>query len=272
MSLFDTVSQEFSTAPSAPIPAPLPPQMTDAAYAAAVEEEKRRLLEGSKLGTCSLCSDKLTPMNTSRLQSGVIVHIGCKMGNPVSVRPLDQPAPQPLVESARPVPTKAVAEIASPELRARVEEHTKQVAVIAATVAASASNGDASPWCANGRNGEKIVISSDVAVHGYTCECGKHWSMKALKPAKEGNDFWAAIPKHKPVSRKEQAAAPPVQPTPPVSLAIAPTPVLHAAAPPAMNSTAPQPVTVVDTRQERVRAIGEAVIHLFSLLAEEIKR
>lgn len=286
MSLFDTVSPEFSTAPSAPIPAPPVPTvqpMTDAAYAAAVEEEKRRLLEGPKLGTCSLCSDKLTPMNTSRLQNGVIIHIGCKMGNPVSVRPLDQPAPQPLVESARPVPPQAVAEIARPELRARVEEHTKQVAAVA-VAAAVATTGDASPWCANGRNGEKLVISPDVAMNGYTCECGKHWSMKALKPVKEGNDFWAVIPKHKPVSRKEPAPPVPVAaPAPVLDASPAAAAVLEWTAPPA-PPVALTPETLIAlaggnsaelgnaSQEDRARAIGEAVIHLFSLLVGEIKR
>lgn len=277
MSLFDTVSEAFSTSPP---PAPPVQPMTDAAYAAAVEEEKRRLLEGPKLGTCSLCGHALSPMNTSRLQNGIIVHIGCTMGNPASVKPVDQPPAPPITQSARPVPPQAVVEIQSPELRSRVVEHAAQVA---AAVAAepTASGGDASPWCPNGRNGEKLNISPDIAVNGYTCSCGKHWSMKALKPVKEANDFWAVIPKHKPVTRKVEPVepvAPTMQPIPqssqiePSVLTIPPTPVLHAAVPPVMYSTAPGPVTTVDARQERVRAIGEAVIHLFSLLAEELKR
>jgi hypothetical protein len=280
MSLFDTVSEAFSIAPSPPVPAPVQP-MTDAAYAAAVEEEKRRLLGGPQLGTCSLCGHALSPMNTSRLQSGVIVHIGCTMGNPASVRPVDQPPAPSIVKSAAPVPPQAVAEIASPELRARVEEHTKQVAAAVAVQESTASGGDASPWCANGRNGEKLTVSPDIAVNGYTCSCGKHWSIKALKPVKEGNDFWAVIPKHKPVARKEETVAPPVPvpaPAPALEFPMIELQPVTLSAPVEPNVSIAREIvqqagnTTSNTSDDRARAIGEAVIHLFSLLIGEIKR
>jgi hypothetical protein len=122
-----------------------------------------------------------------------------------AIVPPDAPSPTPL-QAAAPLPPEALANIADPELRAKVEAHN------AAHAAAEPAKEKSAVWCEGG--GKKIVLTMDDAMaKKKLCEhCGK---TIALKPVKEGEAWIADLPKHKPVAATapiEVAPPPPPQP------------------------------------------------------------
>jgi hypothetical protein len=118
-----------------------------------------------------------------------------------AIVPPDAPSPTPL-QAAAPLSPEALANIADPELRAKVEAHN------AAHAAAEPAKEKSAVWCEGG--GKKIVLTMDDAMaKKKLCEhCGK---TIALKPVKEGEAWIADLPKHKPAV----AATAPIEVAPP---------------------------------------------------------
>jgi hypothetical protein len=147
---------------------------------------------------------------------------------PISVSPPDAPPAPSLLDAAAALPPEEIALIVDPALKARVEEHARQHAERALEEAAMEEAAKVaagtSVWCPGGS--QKIAVTSDIAVGGYTCQCGKHWSLKALKATKEGEQYVADIARHKPVKKEGSeeltaAAVPAVPAAPAVSVAVA---------------------------------------------------
>lgn len=244
MSLFDQVPGAVAAPP--PPPAPLPPPLDDAAHAAQVAAERAKLLASFtttaavpapaavSYGFCSKCGTPLTNMNASSMPNGTTLHIGCAanaappapqvvVGHndvvygvvvppslPIAVNPPDQPKAPDLIAAAGPVPPEEIAQIDDPELRARTEshaaEHARRAAAAAAAEEAAKVAAGTSVWCPSGNM--KLVLDSTMAIEGYTCQCTKHWTAKALRPIKEADGrFTTVIPRHKPVAKKDEAPA-----------------------------------------------------------------
>ncbi len=210
--------------------------------------------EQAEYGYCTLCSAALNRTNGSKLPTGQSVHIDCpKVAGvvpkitvtgppapvpvapspapappppqlPISVNPPDQPRVVDMVAAADPPPPSEVAQITDPALRAQIEQHAREHAARAAAAAAQQEAEKAaagtSVWCAGGS--VKLPVTGDMSVEGYTCACGKHWSIKTLKPSKEGNGYVVDIPRHKPKKNETQEVQQPVQATLPVSALVTP--------------------------------------------------
>lgn len=246
MSLFDQApGSPAPTAPTPP-PAPPPQSAVSAAdYAAQVEEEKRRLLAAQPVsasyGFCARCGAALSAVNASRLADGVtVVHMDCPQAQTqppspplrptppipppappaapsappaaspaVTVNPPDQPKASSLLDAAAPLPPEEIAKITDPALKAKVEEHARQHAERAAAEARRLEQekiaAGTSAWCAV--NKQRMLVDSAMSVNGYTCQCTRHWTLKALEPVKEGDQYFVVIPRHKPKNKASQQAA-----------------------------------------------------------------
>ena len=95
-------------------------------------ETKRRLLIVD-VSKCGACDEPLTPENSSRLQSGVMFHVGCPKAQPIqnapAVLPPDAPASKPELASEQPKPEKPKKE-KKPKPPAAAEGATLQAATI----------------------------------------------------------------------------------------------------------------------------------------------
>lgn len=251
MSLFDEVPA-FAFPSIVPLPPPVPPAppvpQDAASYAAAVEAEKQRLLASPpaappsvvSYGSCPACGEALSDQNASRLQSGAIKHFNCANVAvtapssppavptvPTGVRPPDAPTSNNLLDRADPMPAAEIAKVEDPELRAKLEAHAKAHAAreLERLAAETAGRPSATVWCPTSTI--KVKMTPEIMVLGkYTCQCTKVYTVKVLKPIKEGDDYVSVIPKHKPLKTDETAApvAPSVPPVPSV-------PVVEVAAP-----------------------------------------
>jgi hypothetical protein len=221
MSLFD------APVVSSPVVAPpVPPPVFDAAaHAAAVAAEKARLLAEDapvSLGFCAKCGTSLSTANALKLPSGDVKHIGCAAAVvappvptpapvapplPIAVNPPDQPKMPGLLDAADPVSAEEIAQITDPTLKAKVEQHAREHAERAAAEAAKAEAekvaAGTSSWCPG--SNLKIVVDTTIAMSGYNCSCAKHYTMKQLKPIKEGEQFVSVLPRHK-LPKKDAAA------------------------------------------------------------------
>jgi hypothetical protein len=278
MSLFDQLDAPSSApANGQSAPAPLDP----AVYAAQLEAEKTKLLATMQpQGSCGICGQPLLA-NQMKMQSldGVYKHISCLAAStapsaapappaptpPVPVAAASAPTPpappvppQPAVGIVPPdvpqgtmlqyadaVPPEAIAEIQDPALRAKVEEHARQQAAAAAQRALE-EGATGAVWCK--MTAQKIAVTVDMVSLGkYTCECGKQWTYKVLKPENSA----ITVPKHKPV--KVAAPAPPA-PTPPVPVAVAPAPTPPVSVP-TITPPVPVPVPVAAVAGEMTRMV-----------------
>lgn len=246
MSLCDPVS----SVPAVPAPAAQaapPPPLDSAAHDAAVEEQKKRLLASMgalqvptaaaqmAYGFCTNCGTALNSANASQLPAGSTLHIGCPKvavaaavpttlvqqaappPPPIAVNPLDQPRGAILLDAADPPPVEEIAQITDPTLRAQVEQHAAEHAARAAAQAAQQEAekvaAGTSSWCPGGSI--KMAVTSTMSVEGYTCQCSKHWTIKKLAPEKEGDSYFATIPRHRPKKDEAPIAAPVAEPAPP---------------------------------------------------------
>jgi hypothetical protein len=240
LSLFDQMSDpDLAAAPAAPAPPPL----EGAAYDAAVAAERSRLegVEGYTPGQG--CQGNGYYANTNGqgfipVEPGHICRPGiCKLLlNPVAIVPPDAPTPD-AIDIADPPPAAEIAQIEDPVLRAKVEEHARLYAERHA-----ADTAESSVWCAGGN--QRIELTVDVALaRKMACAvCGK---LNGIKPAKEGDKFFATFPRHKPVkvatvggvqapveTITQVPALPPAPPPPPVPPAPPAPPVLASPPPP----------------------------------------
>lgn len=269
MSLFD----RLDAPPPSPTngqsaPAPLDP----AVYAAQLEAEKAKLLESmSPSGKCGICGQPLLA-NQMKMQTvdGAFKHIACMAAaRPVPGAP-SPPAPTPPVPAVAPptppvppqpavgivppdvpqgttmlqyadaVSPEAIAEIQDPALRAKVEEHARQQAAAAAQRALEEGAAGA-VWCK--MTAQKVTVTVDMVSLGkYTCECGKQWKYKVLKPENSA----ITVPKHKPV--KVVAPAP-------VAAPVLPAPTTPVPVPTTTPPLAPIPVPVAGEMTRMVEGL-----------------
>lgn len=293
MSLFDEVPAFASPSiiPIAPPVPPAPPVPQDAtAYAAAVEAEKQRLLAAAPVappiavsyGTCAACGEALSEQNASRLQSGAIKHFNCANVAvaapsappavptvPTGVRPPDAPTSNNLLDRADPMPAAEIAKVTDPELRAKLEEHAKAHAAreLERLAAETAGRPSATVWCPTSTI--KVKMTPEIMVLGkYTCQCTKVYTVKALKPLKEGDDYVSVIPKHKPV-KTDEVAAPPVPPVPPA------VPTVEAAPPVPLAPPVPPAVPTIEVAappvpsQSNGASNGAMTTHIDELFGKE---
>lgn len=274
MSLFDQLSIPGTNGVPAPAPPPSPaaPPPTDAEHAAAVAAEKAKLLASlapapptqaapsASLGFCPACGVQLTVDNTSRLRDSTVKHIGCVGASAPPpppgygpVTPPDAPALDPIA-SADPVPQAEIDKISNPALKERVEEHARLHAERAKQEEEQKQreNGTLVVWCAGGLQRIKVDIETVlVRKCKYICkQCGKEVK---LRPAKEGEDYYATVPKHKPVEQAAPASTPAaplvsgesLSPPPPPAPPAPPAPPPPPAPPQIAVSLAPEPAPVL---------------------------
>lgn len=132
-------------------------------YEAAKEAERVKVIMGGGVQgqqVCNTCRVQLTVENSSRLQNGHVVHVGCP-GNIAAINPPDAP-PFDLRNAAAPLSAEIIATIADPELKERATAH-------AAAVAEMAPANDAKPTKESGRcigGGKTISLSRAQAAKG----------------------------------------------------------------------------------------------------------
>lgn len=113
-----------------------PPPLTDEQHAAAVAAAKARLLGQAPPAApverpCVDCAQAITPLNSSRLPDGELVHVGCPASDKRaarrahsvgSVNPADTPPHDP-VASAELLAQEVIDAIVDPQVRARAQRH-----------------------------------------------------------------------------------------------------------------------------------------------------
>jgi hypothetical protein len=269
LSAFDTLDAPANGANGTQQSAPVP-QLDAATYAAQLEAEKQKL--AVQVGVCTLCAAPLMANNSSRLQDGRVVHIGCPRAAvappppsaPVSVSAPSPPVvapPPPAVEgavgvrppdaptvdwidSAKPLPPEEIARVEDPALRAKLEEHRRlwlerEAQKAAANPVPAADVKWCQPQC------PRVVITAEIlTAKKYICHCGKSYSVTMLKPIQDGDKLVSVIPKHKPVNKLEVTPPPPSLPAAPpsqLSLPQAPPPPVEVAPPPPVEIAPPPP-------------------------------
>lgn len=282
MSLFDTVNQpQVPATPAAPQPphdeAAYRAQVEAERLKLAAQTApgvQQPSPPAPAVNVCVHCGTPLDGTNSSRKTDGTIKHIGCAAAavvvapppvpanyehkavappppppgalapteGAVGVKPPDAPTVD-WIDAARPMPPAEIAAVENPEMRARLELHSKLWHEReAARLAEQAKNEPPveSKWCQP--QSPKIVISPEIVLaKKFICHCGKSYSLTTLKPIQEGDKLVSVIPRHKPVN-----AAPAAPPAPPAAPALPPSPpqqqmqLASSVAPPPPSPSAPQ--------------------------------
>ncbi len=189
MSLFGNVNKQTqtngtsTTKPAGALFGAAKAPATDAVNRDEVEAAKRKLAAEDapavSLGFCSECGTKLTSQNASKLPNGSVKHIGCGAGQTVAphqVTPPDAAKPT-LVQTANPLPAKAMQEVTDPEIKARAEKlanaHAEEATKKAGTAAAPKSG-----RCPSG--GQRLeLLPKEIISRKTKCPgCAKEFKVK----------------------------------------------------------------------------------------------
>lgn len=214
-----------------PVPPPPPLPASDADRQAAVDVEKKRLLDEDSYGVCTACSTPLSANNASRYPDGRVAHIGCSATAvspppppPVlprvgAVNPPDAPLYDP-VTAAAPLSPEAIVAIEDLELRKRAEDHA--AAWRAAQPPPPPSEKKSSGKCPGATSDTGVPVrvkltQEQAAKKRFPCpECGK---VLKIKPSSDFTE--ATLPGHL-MSKSEESAPPP--PAPPSVVSAPPVP------------------------------------------------
>lgn len=169
MSLFSKTPTNGTT----PQPAAASGSLFGKKVAASPEYDAAKIAEKAKLaaadasyGTC-MCGAALTGQNTSKLQSGQIVHIGCPRAG---VTPPDAPKTT-LATAAAPLTAEQISKVEDPEIRQRATEHAALHAQHSAQQPATETKGGRCP-----KAGERVLMNEKQKMsRSITCTCGKEY-------------------------------------------------------------------------------------------------